>query len=176
MSFKFSKIVASIFYYLTNSILALFFLIVGIFCIIAPWSTIVKEKIVNFFLGNSLAIFLFGFGFLAIGIFLFINILLRSRQPYYYTLKGNSSTAISETLFQNYLETYWKQIFPNSAVLSEVIIKKNKLQIKVDFPYLPLTEQKEFLEHVKNDIQKLLKDNFGYYQEFYLSASFQTEK
>jgi hypothetical protein len=166
----------NLFYSLISLAIALFFLTLGIMCMMLPWSPIVRSDLIQFILEDSIAISLFGFGFAIVALALIINIGFSTRYNYYKVRSEPNAISIDETIIQEYLNTYWKTLFPQSTIPSRLKIKKNRIYIIADLPYIPLQEQKQFLEKVKAELNDLFSTILGYRDVFYLSASFQTEQ
>lgn len=165
----------NLFYSLISFIIALFFILLGIIGVMVPWSPGVRTDLVQFILDDSLAISLFGFTSIVVGLAIAINILLNTRRQYYHIRSDSNAIAVDETVIQQYLNTYWKQLFPNNDIPNRLTLKNNKIHITVDFPHLPLSQQQVLLERIKNDLSQTFANMLGYHSEFYLSASFQAE-
>ncbi len=165
----------NIFYSLINLFIGIFFILLGIISAMLPWSTGIRTSLIQIILENSVVIFLFGFCFLVIGALIVVNILLNARRNYYHLRASACKVSIEETVIQDYLDNYWKQVFPQSKIASKLFLKKNKIYLTADLPYVPLTEQKIVLERIQTDLGELFLSYLGYRQPFYLSASFQSE-
>lgn len=165
----------NLFYAVLSSVFAIFFCVLGGISILIPWVTQVRTDVVQAILEGSLAIFVFGFVFLFIGITILVNIILSCRKRFYHLRSGKKAVTIDESFFDQYLEEYWKGIFPHCEVSYKLIIKKNKLHIVADLPYMPLDQQKLLLERIRHDLRDLFTQIFGYRGEFFLSASFQNQ-
>lgn len=165
----------NLFYSLISFIIAIFFIMLGVVGVMIPWSPDIRTDIVQFILDDSLAISLFGFAFIVIGLAIVTHILINSKQRYYHIRSDNNSVAIDEAIIQDYLDIYWKQIFPNCDIPSRLSLKNNKIHIAVEFPHLPVSQQHPLLERIKHDLRSTFAKLLGYHNEFYLSVSFQAE-
>lgn len=154
---------------------ALFFLMLGVVSILLPWSPKARTDFIQFILEDSLAISLFGLGLITVGIGIAINIIMGARRKYYHLRSGSRSILIDETLIQDYINAYWKQIFPKNHVSNRLTLHKNKIHLVADLPYIPIGEQKQLLERIKNDLAEHFSNFLGYRQSFYLRARFQSE-
>jgi hypothetical protein len=163
------------FYSLISFIIAIFFILVGIVAIMIPWSADIRTSLVQFILEDSLAISLFGFAFIVIGLAIVVNVLLNARRHHYHLRSGDKAIAVDESLVQQYLELYWKQLFPNNDVPSRLAIKDNIIYVHVDFPYLPVDQQRPLLERVRRDLKIKFEKTIGYKEDFHLYATFQPE-
>jgi hypothetical protein len=166
---------SNLFYSLINIAIAIFFLVLGLVAIMLPWSPMVRTDVIQFILEDSIAIFLFGFVFLIIGLVLVIYTLLSTRRSYYRLKGGPQSILIDEQVVQDYLDSYWKHLFPQAVVPNRLQIKKNKIHLVADLPYVPAAEQKQLLESIKADLTEMFSSFLGYKEPFYLSASFQPD-
>jgi len=172
MSFKLGR-----FFYLAISfIIGSFFFIIGAFSIILPWSPFLKNVTAQFVLENTLILSLFGLGFALIGLSIVIYTLLKTRHRYVQVRAGALSVILDENVIHQYLESYWQKHFPKSHVPFSLSFKKHSLQIIADLPSLPLSEQKLFLERVKQDFSDLFGRVLGYPYDVHLIASFQSDK
>ena len=108
-----------------------------------------------------------------IGAAIALNVLLGARHRYYKINSKNASATVDDAVVLEYLNAYWKQLFPTHDIPCHLTIKENKFHIAVNFPNLPLQEQKPLLERVKKDLAGMFTKILGYSEEFYLSASFQ---
>lgn len=165
----------NLFYSLISLAIAIFFIMLGIISVMLPWSPMVRTDLIQFILEDSIAIFIFGFCLIIIGLAVVINIAFSARRSYYRLRSGPKSIWIDESVIQDYLNSYWKDLFPQSSVPNRLIMKKNKIHLVADLPYIPLAEQKELLERIKTDLTDLFGTFLGYRETFYLSASFQPE-
>lgn len=167
---------STIFYSLISFVVAIFFILIGVISIMIPWSPSVRTDLIQFILEDSIAIFLFGFGFIIIGLAIAINILQSSKRRYYYVRTGNNSVSIDETLIQEYLNSYWRSLFPQHDVPTRFTLKKNKIHVFADLPSLPVPQQKILVDRIKRDLNDIFSKILGYQNDFMLSISFQKEK
>lgn len=166
----------NLFYSLISFVIALFFMLIGIVGVLIPWSINVRTLLTQFIFEDSLAISLFGFSFLVIGAAIAINLFLNKSNRYYKISSKNATTTVDEAVILEYLNTYWKRLLPENDIPCHLTIKDNKIHIAVDFPYIPLPEQKTLLERIRKDLAGIFAKILGYNDEFFLHASFQSEK
>jgi hypothetical protein len=165
----------NLFYSLISLIIAIFFIVVGIICVIIPWSPDVQTGIIQFILNESIALSLFGLTVIVIGLAIVANIWVNSRKRHYYIRSKDNTVAADEVLVQQYLNIYWKQLFPEHDIPSRLTLKKNKIHVAVDLPYIPLPEQRNLLERIKQELSSVFTKALGYQDEFFLSATFQRQ-
>lgn len=161
------------FYSLISFIIALFFILLGIVGVMIPWSANVRADLIDFILKDSLAISLFGFAFIVIGLAIVSNILLNARRSYYHIKSGDHAIAVDEAVIHQYLKHYWKQLYPDHDIPYQLTIKHNKIHLNIDLPYQSVAEQRPTLERIRQDLRRLLNNQLGYQDEFSLSAAFQ---
>lgn len=161
-------------YSLISLFIALFFILLGFIGIILSWSSNMQSLAISLILEHSVLIFLFGFSFLAIGIATAVNIILNTRRHYYHFKVSGQNVSVDTTLIQNYLQRYFKELFPDVDVPYQLQVKKNKLHITVDLPYVAQSEQEVLLERIRTELRELFSNFLGYRNQFQLSASFQS--
>lgn len=161
-------------YSLITLFIAFFFILLGFIGIILPWSTGMQNITVNFILNNSILIFLFGFCALLIGAITAINILFNMRRQYYYFKVGSQTVSVDSTVIQTYLQKYLKELFPAIDVPYQLQLKKNKIHVVIDLPYIEPSQQNATLERLQSELRDLFQSLLGYRHQFHLSASFQS--
>jgi len=162
-----------LFYSFVNLIIALFFICTGIVVVALPWSPEIRESLIQFILKDSLVLSFFGLAFIVVGLALFMNILLSARRRYYYVKSSEKDIAVDEAVIQQYLNQYWKQLFPNQDIPNRAFLKKNQIYISADLPHVPHSEQGPLLERIKQDLENIFGSILEYNQEFHLTISFQ---
>ena len=162
-------------YLFLSFIIGSFFLLLGIFSLILSWSPLFQERIFHFISENRLIFSLFGLGFALVGLSIIIYSSLQTGHRYVQIRTGDFSVNLDENVVKQYLETYWKDHFPQTQIPFSLTFKKHSLQIAAHFPSLPLEEQQKFLERVKKDFNDLFGRLLGYPYDVQLSASFSSE-
>lgn len=166
----------NILYSLISLAVALFFIVLGVLSMILLFSPEIRGSLVQFILQNSVMLFLFGFGFLVVGAAIVAHIIVNAKKKHYHIKSNNQSIYISEDVFQEYVSSYWKQLFPNQDVPNQVILKKDKIQIVAELPFVPIPEQKKIITRIERDLSELFNRLIGYRKEYILSLSFQPEQ
>jgi hypothetical protein len=161
-----------IFFLIINAILAIFFLLVGIVSMLMLWVPIIRSEVIQFILEDSLAIFIFGFAFSIIGLFILVNIILNMRRHSYHMKIGKNHVTIDQAVIHRHLTSYWKELFPKEEIPYRVAMKDDRIHLFVDLPFTPQTQQKMVLERMEEDLDQLFKNTLGYRHPFMLSASF----
>lgn len=170
MNFKMERV----FKWIVDFLIGCFFLVSGLSGAILAWSAtwqmalslfIVKQKWLLSFLGLSLSL---------IGLAILAGVLLKTRHRYLcIRAHGQQQVMLDEAVVRHYLDHYWQKCFPSKHVPFELVFKKHSLQIVAHFPFLPLDEQKAFLEKAKTDLEELFGNVLGYPHDVHLAAEFQ---
>lgn len=162
-------------YSLFNFVTALLFLIIGVVCIALPWSPEIRTELVQFILEDTYLLLILGSVFLLLSFMILFHLWVNLKRRYYRLRSHNRSVIVDEAVFQQYLDTYWKQLFPENDVPSNVIVGPKKLKITADLPYVPLSEQKDLLKRIQSDLEELFGNFVGYQRDYVISISFQSE-
>jgi hypothetical protein len=101
-----------------------------------------------------------------------IYVIQSTKHRYYMIPAGRHMTSVDENLIGNYINNYWKELFPKIPVPNHVSLKGNKLFVIADLPYFPAPEQKIMLNKIDKDISGILNKILGYDREFSLQISF----
>jgi hypothetical protein len=176
MNIPMNSKIGRFFYLLSSFILGAFFFLGGAYSLTLPWSSSLQNKTIDLILNHNLIFSLFGLGLILIGSSILTYAVLSSRRRYAYVRTGSHSVAVDKDLIQNYLETYWKEHFPDHSISSFITIKKNTIYIIADLPSVPAPEQKVFLDQVQHDFSDIFGRLLGYPHDVHLAASFRTEK
>lgn len=168
MSFNLSR-----FFYLSASfVIGTFFFLMGLLCILLPWFPYLQQISIHFILENSLILSLFGLGFTLTGFSMAAYAILKTGRKYVEIRTGDLAVILDENVIKQYLETYWQTHFPQAKVSYNINFKKHSLQIIADLPSLSLSDQKAFLEEVKQDFNDLFSRVLGYPYDVYFITSF----
>ena len=158
----------------TSIVLALFFIMLGIATLIIPWSDTIRLLTIHFIEYNVWPWNLFGVGFLLIGFGLFAPLCLMRKRHYFTIYMGESHQAtINESIIQEYLHTYWKQLCPSHEILCHLLIKKRNMQISVELPYFPQEQQATLIKKIELDLPEMMRYCIGYDNDIELSISFE---
>ena len=168
MSFKLGRF----FYCAVSFIMGSFFFVVGIFILALPWSSSLRTIATKFITENTTVFSLFGLGFALMGLSIGIYAFLRTRHRYVQILIKHNSFTLDETMIRQYLEAYWHKQFPQSQTFFDLTLKKQAIQIAADLPFIPIAEQHEILEQIKDDFSDLFGRVLGYPYDVHLIASF----
>lgn len=168
MNFKLSRFLSLAISFIIGSV----FLIFGLFSAFLPWTPFLQTAATQFILKNTLIFLFFGLGFILIGLSMIIYALINTRHRYIHIQTGAQAITIDENIIHHYLETYWKEHFPQSHIPFNLTLKKRSIQIVADLPPLRLSDQKAFLERIKHDFHELFTNTLGYPYDVHLFANF----
>lgn len=153
-------------------ILALFFVLLGLMSLILPWSVSIRTEVVDFLLSNTITLTLVGISLLVMGLGVLIQI-LHGLKRRYVILKGNSPKIdLNETIFQDYLNLYFEELFPNTEVPCRITLKRKSAKVKADLPYIPTEAQEALLKKIENDLSDIFRGFIGWRYELLLAVSF----
>lgn len=158
------------------AMLGLFFSAIGVVGIFLPWSTTFQATLIKVLTEDTVAISLAGVAFFFLGFWVFAFLLMKGRKRYYHLKNGKHLVVLDETVFEEYLEGYWKQLFPQYAIGYKILLKKNQLHVIADLPSVTLPQQKFLLEKIRAELQDLFQQFLGFRGEFFFSASFCQDK
>lgn len=105
------------------------------------------------------------------------TILIRiSRRRYVHLGTGAHPITLSETLIHDYLESYWKELFPEAEIPYQLVMKKGNLQVIADLPHVPPEEENSLLKRIEGDLIDLFRGILGYPGRLDVAIRFQTAK
>lgn len=166
------QIIFNCLYYLVSFVLTIFFLMVGLIGIILPWSPTIRTGLVELILQDSLAISLFGFAFLIIGLGFSVSLYLNAKRKNYYLKLNDTYIVVNEAIIRHYLHDYFSQRFPNHSIPSRFVIKSNKIKIAADLPFVPKEEQPLMVSTIRQDLYEIFNKVLGYPHQCILNLSF----
>ncbi|MGA8165317.1 MAG: hypothetical protein WB791_09925 [Waddliaceae bacterium] len=155
-----------------NILIAIFFILLGIIGMLIPRFSSIRTLLIVFIQENPIILSLVGFLLTVIGSAIVLNILLSTRHRHYRIRSGKHTITINESLIQQYLDSYWKELFPEHEIPNTLVMKHNGVHITADFPYLPPSQQQPFLEKIEKDLSRIFTTMMGYDKEIFLDASF----
>lgn len=153
-------------------ILALFFILLGVFAFLLAFSLSIQLLSINLIQNHFWVWFFLGLGFFIVGGALTAYVLLTRRKKYLTTQTGNHQIKVSEAVIDEYLKSYFEKLYPQEHIPYRFLIKKRKMQIIADLPYIPLEEQKRVLKSIESDLETILSHYLGYNSGLEISISF----
>ncbi len=164
------------FYSLVKFCVGLIFIITGLLAVVIPWSPPVRTSFVDWILQSSMEIWVFGALFVMIGCYLVVYSLWQSRSRYYRIQIDNPSILITESIVQDYLSSYWKSLFPLNEVPYRLEMKRRKIGVFADLPFIPLDDRKDLILQVERDLSEIFREHLGYNNRLDVRVSFQKAK
>ena len=156
-----------------NLILALFFILFGSITLLLPWSETIRNHVVDFINDNAWPLNLFGLGFILIGLAIGAYTILTKRKRYITIKQGANETTISEKAINDYIRTYFSRQFPSREIPYRFTLSKNAFHLIADLPFIPLEDQKQIVERIEEDLQKIFREYLGYDKQLTFSFSFE---
>jgi hypothetical protein len=153
-------------------LLSVYFIAMGIVFLALPWSSSLLESAAEWILGNRWSMVLLGLSHVVIGWGVLKIFFSKSRVQYLSMKGGLASVAIEENVIQQYLNTYLKDLFPESEIPCAISVKENQIYVTADLPKVPLEEQKQLLQKIDIDLTRLFDTYLGYKRDYTLSVSF----
>jgi hypothetical protein len=114
-----------------------------------------------------------GLAVLAVGVARLFYISAALKPAYYHFKTDSKAVWIDETIIQDYVDNYWRTLFPKGTVANRVSLKNNKIFLSAELPYVPSHQQKDMIHKIQTELSDLFSLMFGYKNSFTLSATFQ---
>ncbi len=164
------------FYSFIIFILALFFVVLGLLSFMVQASQGIRSEVIGFIIEDTVFLFLFGIVSLLIGLAIIFYLITSFKKSYVkIKSKNNHTFYLDESIFQDYLKSYWKQLFPKNDIPNHIVLKKKKVLIAADLPHVPVSQQKALLIRIDKDLKDIFTRLLGYHQEYEITLSFQSE-
>lgn len=161
---------------LVSLLVAFFFIVLGLMGMILPWSVTARTAVIEFLLLNTITLSIFGFFFFVVGVATIFYIFETSKRRYIRITKEGYKTEISEAVVNDYLSSYFRELFPRTDIPFKTELKKKRAEITIDLPFVTKDEQKDLLEKIEKELSNLFRDILGYRKELRLIISFEAEK
>lgn len=157
-----------------NFLVACAFLLLGTLLLVLPWVAHVRTDFVDTLAGNPIAMTLIGISFLAVGALLMVSH-VRHRYHNYHIRTGQYSVTVDSGVLNGYVDAYWRKVFPDQSVTSDVKVHSDTLHIIANLPPYPFEEQKALLLRIEKDLAELFAQTIDYRKSFLISMSFRKE-
>ncbi len=148
-------------------------LAVGIFFTALPLAPAIRFELASFLMNRPELFLSLGLILIAVGVALAMGLYWLDRKSYFQvSMKGASDpVTVEKELIRSGLASYWKGVFPEEALQTDVIIHRdNKLELVAEIPLLGEEGQKKVLEKMEKEIGLLLERQLGYRREFLLTV------
>lgn len=160
--------------HLTSLIIALFFAVFGILCLFLPWMPLIQKRLIQIVLESSFFVSLTGIGFILVGGAIAAYVLINLKRRTYHIRKGGRLIDVDQEVIDGYITHYLKEQFPSVDIPHQLVVRKKKIMIAADLPYIPESQQPDLTEKIYQNICDILREKIGCMTELYLSVSFQT--
>ena len=169
MSFKLFRLLR---FFVQVTVGSLLFLL-GILFIFIAFSSQIQNKIIAFVSSSPWFFVLSGVSLLLLSFALVIYAFKMIYRRHVQIRTGSLDIRLDESVIRAYLDAYWKKHFPESKIQYELIFERRRVKVLANLPYLPLEDQKTFLEKVKKDFNHLFGDLLGYPYDVHFIATFE---
>ena len=142
----------------------------GVFFLLLESSDSLRLGLEQLLVNNGRIFVKIGIVFLSVGCLLLIGLYRLNKQPYLTLKISGSKVLIDEAIIRDYLEHYWKEVFPHQEIRSEVVLHlPQKLEIIVELPAMQEEDKEPLLSRMENELSVLLARKLGYEKEFFLT-------
>jgi len=161
-----------------NIILSLihFFLVIGlilsgVFFLILHFVPTARVQATEVFSSQTPFFLILGGGLLLFAVALFISFSRMHHKHYYRVSMNGHEMEVDDAVLKGIIEQYWKRIFPDQHVATDLILhpKKQKIEIVVEIPGLPFEDHEALLQRVEKELGEILTQQLGYKKEFFVS-------
>lgn len=145
----------------------------GGFLMALPYAPAVKFKLASFFSERTDLFLPLGAIITFMGLILLIGFYWMNRKRYFQVSMKMPAHRIEaeEELVLKILMSYWKQMFPEEELMTDVFIHTDqKIELIAEIPKLNEANQKKALHKIEEDVGSLLAKQLGYKREFLLTV------
>lgn len=158
---------------LINLLFALLLIALGALFIALPNTPDLRQNLFSLIEADRLILQSLGLSVVLLGAILIVSCFLVGKRKHYLVVMGrHGHVKIDETILQQYVENYFKQLFPGFTPHIEANILRGKIRIFADLPEVHYGEQRELLEKIEIELHTLFQKKFGYSALFHLNISF----
>lgn len=148
---------------------------VGAFFLSIPYAPHVRVLLIDALLGETQSIMLFGYAILLLGVLLLTGFYAMYRRPYLQLEMEpkviGSEVTLELGLLRDYVEKYWKELFPENNLTTDIVIHANQeIELVAEMPDVPPLEHTVLLEKIEKELGELLAKNLGYNKDFLLTV------
>lgn len=137
------------------------------------WFPAIRLGIYNFISNYGTLLSIFGTGFLFVGISIIVYALVFAGRRYFYIRSGPREVAISEEIAKDYVSKYFQKLFTQKDLPCNLTVKRGKILISANLPYMPEDEQYALTQKINSDLSDILSYKLGYKAQYHLSISFE---
>lgn len=145
---------------------------IGLFFTALPLAPAIRFELASFLMNRAELFLPLGLIMIAVGVMLAMGLYWLDQKSYFQvSMKGASDpVTVEKELIQSGLNSYWKGVFPEETLQTDVVIHKdNKIELIAELPPLAEELQKKTLDKIEKEIGLLLERQLGYRREFLLT-------
>lgn len=159
-------------YFFICAIAAFLYIALGMIGILLAWSVDMQMKIIDIVLSDGILLSIVSLTFLAIGICLIFHLVRKVKHSSYSIKNDSHHILIDETIILKYVQSYWKRLFPEREVNTQLEFKNNKIRIFADLPNVPTNDQTALSSKISEDLREIFDHILGYKDEFVLHINY----
>lgn len=141
--------------------------------LLTVWFPAIRAGLSNFFSNYGILLTIFGTAFLFMGISIITYALIFAKRRYFYIRSGPLEVAISDDIGKEYISKYFQKLFGKPDIPCNFTVKRGKILISANLPYIPEEEQHSLTQKINSEISDLLSYKLGYKAPYHLSISFE---
>ncbi len=145
-------------------------LLFGGFCFFLSKSSEARVYLSLVIEGFSEGFFTLGVSLVTTGSLLLVGLYLLNKKSYIKYKMDSNKTLIEESIVEEYIQTYFQELFPKFDTQLEVVIHGPKnLEVIANFPNMEEKDHDRLLHRVQNELGVLLARKLGYDKDFILT-------
>jgi hypothetical protein len=131
-----------------------------------------RDRIAQFFLSDSESLMSIGYAILGVATLLFSGFYAMHRGSYFQVEMGSSRLDVDPSVIQNYVQSYWNDIFPEQQLETQILLRRNKkIEILAEMPPMADEELTELLTQIETELSCLLEHILGYRSDFLITVT-----
>lgn len=131
----------------------------------------VRFQLAQFFFERDDLLLPLGLVLLLIGLILLVGFYFMYRKQYYQVELKASVHNVEIALLQSTLSVYWKKLFPEHDLSTDVFLHKDqKIELVAEVPTLSLEEHEKLLQKVEKEVSALISYQLGYRKDLLLTV------
>jgi len=161
---------------LTTLLLSLFSFFTGAFFLLATLSPSFRKNFIEQLKENRFSTVLISITLIAFAAFLLTNIWMERRRKHIYFHNAQGDIHIHKKVAKVFIQSYLEKIFQNKPIHCEVFVKRHKLAIECNLPFVPEEAQEGIAKAINEELSKILPGQIGYTKRFSLNISYAPEQ
>lgn len=158
-------------------LLALFFLLLGSFCLLFVTVAELRDLSIQYLLNFPLILLLFGVSFLIVGLAMAIHLFFNSRKKIY-TVNNNPKLRVdvNQVIIEKTVLHYLESHYPAREIPVFIKRKKGLINIYAELPFEPEQERESIVAEMDSELQTIFIKVIGATDKISFQASFQERK